>query len=43
MLFARAVTDVHEAMLDQETGLRGDQVNGDVGFLEPYRGGQSRY
>ena len=43
VLFGRAVTDGQEAMLDQETGLRGFQVTGDPSFLAPYREGQAQY
>ncbi len=38
--FARAVTDAHEAMLDQETGLRGYQASGSEVYLRPYLDGQ---
>lgn len=41
--FARAVTDSHEAMLDQEAGLRGYQITGDPAYLKPYREGQREY
>ncbi|MGN6521759.1 MAG: CHASE3 domain-containing protein, partial [Actinomycetes bacterium] len=40
---AAAVGDVHEAMLDQETGLRGWQMTGEGSFLTPYREGGQRY
>ena len=43
VLFARAVTDGHEAMLGQETGLRGHQLTADPSFLRPYRQGQADY
>lgn len=36
----REARDVHEAMLDQETGLRGFLATGQPGFLEPYRIGR---
>ena len=37
---AREARDVHEAMLDQETGLRGWLATGDPVFLEPYVDGR---
>ena len=39
---AREARDVHEAMLDQETGLRGWLATGDPVFLEPYVDGKAR-
>ena len=38
---AREARDVHEAMLDQETGLRGWLATGDPVFLEPYVDGEA--
>ncbi|QWZ07666.1 diguanylate cyclase [Nocardioides panacis] len=38
---AREARDVHEAMLDQETGLRGWLATGDPIFLEPYTAGRA--
>jgi diguanylate cyclase (GGDEF)-like protein len=38
---AREARDVHEAMLDQETGLRGWLATGDPVFLEPYERGSA--
>src|SRR5471032_2501152 len=37
------VDAVIEAMLDQETGLRGYVVTGDPAFLGPYEGGRARF
>jgi diguanylate cyclase (GGDEF)-like protein len=37
----RQARDVHEAMLDQETGLRGWLATGDEVFLEPYLQGRN--
>ena len=34
---AKEARDIHEAMLDQETGLRGWLATGDPVFLQPYR------
>lgn len=39
---SREARDVHEAMLDQETGLRGWLATGDDEFLKPYAGGKDR-
>ncbi|CAN5426890.1 hypothetical protein BH10ACT10_BH10ACT10_22830 [soil metagenome] len=36
----REARDVHEAMLDEETGLRGWLATGQPGFLKPYRNGK---
>lgn len=36
---ARAVRELHESMLDQETGLRGFLLTGDADFLTPYEEG----
>lgn len=36
----RAVATAHEAMLDQETGLRGYLLTHDSAFLDPYRDGR---
>ena len=38
---AREARDIHEAMLDQETGLRGWLATGDPVFLQPYREGRA--
>jgi diguanylate cyclase (GGDEF)-like protein len=38
---SREARDVHEAMLDQETGLRGFLATGDRQFLEPYDAGRT--
>src|SRR3954447_1323976 len=38
---SRQARDTHEAMLDQETGLRGWLVTGDPVFLGPYRDGKA--
>ena len=38
---AREARDVHEAMLDQETGLRGWLATGNPVFLEPYQDGKA--
>ena len=38
---AREARDVHEAMLDQETGLRGWLATDDPVFLEPYQDGRT--
>jgi diguanylate cyclase (GGDEF)-like protein len=38
----RQATSAHEAMLDEETGLRGYILTGDAAFLAPYRTGQSQ-
>jgi diguanylate cyclase (GGDEF)-like protein len=38
---ARQARDLREAMLDQETGLRGWLATGDSDFLDPYRQGRS--
>lgn len=35
----RAMRDAHDAMLDQETGVRGFLASGDSDFLEPYTSG----
>jgi diguanylate cyclase (GGDEF)-like protein len=37
---AKEARDIHEAMLDQETGLRGWLATGDGVFLEPYEEGR---
>ena len=37
---AKEARDIHEAMLDQETGLRGWLATGDSVFLEPYEAGR---
>jgi CHASE3 domain sensor protein len=37
---AKEARDIHEAMLDQETGLRGWLATGDGAFLEPYEEGR---
>ena len=37
---ARQARDLREAMLDQETGLRGWLATGDSDFLDPYRQGR---
>jgi CHASE3 domain sensor protein len=37
---AKEARDIHEAMLDQETGLRGWLATGDPVFLEPYTDGR---
>ena len=37
---AKEARDIHEAMLDQETGLRGWLATGDPVFLEPYDDGR---
>ena len=37
---AKEARDIHEAMLDQETGLRGRLSTGDSVFLEPYEEGR---
>ena len=37
---AKEARDIHEAMLDQETGLRGWLATGDSVFLEPYEDGR---
>ena len=37
---AKEARDIHEAMLDQETGLRGWLATGDPVFLQPYRDGR---
>jgi CHASE3 domain sensor protein len=37
---SREARDAHEAMLDQETGLRGWLATGDPVFLGPYRAGK---
>ena len=39
---SREARDVHEAMLDQETGLRGFLATGDRLFLEPYDEGRTK-
>jgi diguanylate cyclase (GGDEF)-like protein len=39
---SREARDVHEAMLDQETGLRGWLATGDRQFLEPYDAGRTQ-
>ena len=39
---AREARDVHEAMLDQETGLRGWLASGDPVFLAPYTAGRAQ-
>src|SRR3954452_23447213 len=36
----RAVRDAHQAMVDQETGLRAYLVSGDADFLQPYDAGR---
>ncbi len=38
---AREARDIHEAMLDQETGLRGWLATGEPVFLQPYREGRA--
>jgi diguanylate cyclase (GGDEF)-like protein len=38
---SREARDTHEAMLDQETGLRGWLATGDETFLEPYGAGKT--
>lgn len=38
----RQATSAHEAMLDEETGLRGYILTGDAVFLAPYRDGQAQ-
>lgn len=38
----RQATTAHEAMLDEETGLRGYILSGDATFLAPYRAGQEQ-
>ncbi len=39
---SREARDVHEAMLDQETGLRGWLATGDPTFLQPYQEGRAQ-
>jgi len=39
---ARGVRDIHEAMLDEETALRGYLLSGDTAFLEPFESARDR-
>jgi methyl-accepting chemotaxis protein len=42
-LVLESADKIVSAMVDQETGVRGHLLNGDVAFLEPYRAGQTAY